>query len=552
MALRELTVQNLAVVEAVRLSLGDGFTVLTGETGAGKSLVVDAVALALGARASADQVRAGTDAARVEAIFDAPPPSADDPLAEIVEAGEGSVIIGREVGADGRSVARVNDRAVTVGGLAGLGVRLGEIHGQHEQRLLGAARQLALLDGYAGHAAVVSGVEVAYRVWRAAAAASAELVTDEHELARRVELLRHQVDEIGAGRPRPGEDGELEIQLRAAEHAEAIVRSAVEAVAALSDDGGAGEALGSAERGLATAATHDDRFATLAERASGLSAEAAELARDARDLAEAVDLDPSSRAAAEERLALLYDLRRKYGDSLEAVIAFGEAAKAELEGLENQDAARERLRRDEAERRAVLHEAAERLSEARRLAAARLATAVNAELPPLGLPVGAFGIDLERVEIGPSGADRAIFTFAPNPGEPPRSLSRIASGGEASRLSLALKVVLAAADETPLLVFDEIDAGVGGRNAAALGERLRALSRYHQVLCVTHLPQIAAHADAHIVVGKREVDGRTTTQARMLDPEQRASELASMIGGDGAGDEARAAAQALLRAAGDG
>jgi DNA repair protein RecN (Recombination protein N) len=550
MGLRELTVENLAVVEAVRLSLGAGFTVLTGETGAGKSLVVDAVALALGARAATDQVRSGTDAALVEAIFDAPELPADDAMRDVVEAGEGSVIVRREVGADGRSLARVNDRAVTVGGLAGLGARLGEIHGQHDQqRLLEPARQLALLDGFGGHLDELAAVGDRHRAWRATVAAAAELMTDAHELARRVELLRHQADEIGAAAPRAGEDVELEAQLRAAEHAETIARSAAEAVAALRDDGGAADALNAAERGLSTAAQHDERFAALAERAAGLAAEASELARDANHVADAVELDPASRAAAEERLALLYDLRRKYGDSLEAVIAFGTAAAAELEALENQEGARERLRAEEAERRAALEQASSDLTTARRAASDRLMAAVNDELPPLGISAGAFGVALEPVEIGAHGADRVTFTFAPNPGEPPRPLSRIASGGEASRLSLALKVVLAAADETPLLVFDEIDAGVGGRHGSALGERLRALARYHQVLCVTHLAQVAAHADAHVVVGKRVAGGRTTTEARLLGSDERTKELAAMLGGESAGDEAHAAAEALLRAA---
>jgi DNA repair protein RecN (Recombination protein N) len=551
MALRELSVENLAVVESVRLTLDVGFTVLTGETGAGKSLVVDAVTLALGARASTDQVRSGTDAARVEAIFDAPALPADDPMRDVVDAGEGSVIVRREVGADGRSLARVNDRAVTVGGLAGLGAALGEIHGQHDQqRLLEPARQLALLDGFGAHAPAVAAVADQYRAWRSTVAAAAELLTDAHELAQRVELLRHQVKEIGRAGPRAGEDAELEAHLRAAANAETIARASAGAVTALRDDGGAGDALSAAERGLGAAAQHDERFAALAERASALAAEAAELARDASDVADSVDLDPASRAAAEERLALLYDLRRKYGDSIEAVIAFGADASAELEALENQEGARERLRAEEAERRSALDEAAASLTAARSVAAGRLAAAVNDELPPLGLPANAFGVEIEAVEVGASGADRIMFTFAPNPGEPPRPISRIASGGEASRLSLALKVVLAAADETPLLVFDEVDAGVGGRNASAIGERLRALSRYHQVLCVTHLPQVAAHADTHLVIGKRVADGRTTTEAHTLSQADRAAELAAMLGGNGAGDEARAAAEALLRAAG--
>ncbi|MBW3613503.1 MAG: DNA repair protein RecN [Chloroflexi bacterium] len=550
MALRELTVENLAVVESVRVTLAPGFTVLTGETGAGKSLVVDAVALVLGARASSDQVRSGADAARVEAVWDAPSLPDEDPMTDVVAAGEGSVIVRREIAADGRSSVRVNDRAVTVGGLAGLGAQLGEIHGQHEQqRLLEPARQLALLDGFGHHVAFLATVAGADRAWRATVAAATELFADPHELARRTELLRHQVDEITAADPRPGEDAELEAQLRAAEHAETIARSAAEAVAALREEGGAADALGVAERGLGAAAQHDERFAELADRAAGLVAEAAELARDASVTADAVELDPASRAAAEERLGLLYDLRRKYGDSLDAVVAFGTEARGELDRLENQSGERDRLRAEEGRRRAALEAAAGQLREARRAASERLATAVNAELPPLGLPRDAFGVELEPVEIGPSGGDRAVFTFAPNPGEPPRPLGRIASGGEASRLSLALKVVLAQADETPLLVFDEVDAGVGGRNASALGERLRDLGRYHQVLCVTHLPQVAAHADAHLVVGKRVTAGRTATEVRVLDAEARRSELAAMLAGEGAGEEAHAAADALLRGA---
>ena len=457
----------------------------------------------------------------------------------------------REVSSDGRSVARANDRAVTVGSLSALGARLGEIHGQHEQqRLLLPERQLALLDRFAGLDA--GSVSELHRAWRAAVAASGELLTDAHELARRVELLRHQSEEIASAALSPGEDLEVEARLRAAQHAEAIALSAAQAAAALRDEGGATEALNVGVAALESAASHDDRFGELAERARSLAAEASELARDAAAAGERVDLDPASRAAAEERLGLIYDLKRKYGESIEAIIAFGEASTAELDRLENQEADREQLRGQEAARRIALEQASAALTTAREAAAVRLATRVNVELPPLGLPGDAFGVELVSGEIGPSGADRVTFTFAPNPGEPPRPLARIASGGEASRLSLALKVVLAAADETPLLVFDEIDVGVGGRNAAALGERLRDLARYHQVLCVTHMAQIAAYADAHVLVGKRVDAGRTFTVARPLDDEERAIELAAMLAGEGAGDEARAAAQALLRTAADG
>jgi len=394
-------------------------------------------------------------------------------------------------------------------------------------------------------------VEVTYRAWRATVARSAELLTDAHELARRVELLTHQVDEINAAALRAGEDEELEQQLRAASHAEAIARAADEAVRALREDAAALDALRVARSSLGQAAGMDERFAPLEERAVGLEAEATELARDVAAAAEQVDLDPQSRVAAEERLALIYGLKRKYGESVEAVIAFGDEAGAELERLADQAGLRERLRADEERQRGDLEAAAGRLTGARRKAAGALAAAVNAELPPLGLPADAFGVELEPAEVGPRGADRVTFTFAPNPGEPGRPLGRIASGGEASRLSLALKVVLAAADETPVLVFDEVDAGIGGRHATALGQRLRDLATFHQVLCVTHLAQVAAFADQHLHIGKRVDGGRTVAEVRALDGSARAEELAAMLAGEGAGAEAQAAAEALLRSAGD-
>ena len=553
MSLTELTVENLAVIERIRLPIARGFTVLTGETGAGKSLIVDALALALGARAAADQVRTGADAARVEAVFEDVPATDDDPLADVLAAGEGMAIVRREVGADGRSVVRVNDRSVTVGGLASLGERLAEIHGQHEQqRLLAADHQLDLLDRFGGLADDVAAVAVAHAAWRAIVAEAAEMLADPHELARRAELLRHQADEIRGAAPRPGEDEELERQLRIATHAEAIARAADAAVHALRDDGGGLDALRVVSAELAQAAAQDERFAALADRATALAAETTELARDTTDLGESVELDPAARAAAEERVALLYDLKRKYGQTLEEVIGFGESAAGELVRLEDQQGERERLRHEETTRRAELERAGARLRKARERTAAELAARVNQELPPLGLPAGSFGVSVEPVEVGPRGADRVMFTFAPNPGEPPRPLARIASGGEASRLSLALKVVLAAADETPVLVFDEVDAGIGGRHATALGGRLRALSAYHQVLCVTHLAQVAALADSHLHIGKRTADGRTVAEATPLEGEARGVELAAMLAGEGAGDEARAAADALLRAAAGG
>ncbi|MDP9273487.1 MAG: DNA repair protein RecN [Chloroflexota bacterium] len=550
MALIELAVSNLAVIESARLQLGRGLVVVTGETGAGKSLVVDALALALGARAASDLVRSGSPSLRVEAIFDDAPRDPDDPLDELVDLGEGQLIVSREVFADGRSVARVNDRTVTVSALAAFGRRLAEIHGQHEhQRLFATERQLALLDRFGGNDALLAAVSEAWRSWRSLVAHAAELVTDPAELERRVELLRHEVAEISDAHLVAGEDEVLIGRVRAAQNLETVARSVAEAVRILQREGGALDAIRAALTQLEGAAEHDERFAELATRGQGIVAEGTELARDAAALGEQLEMDPATRAHIEERLGLMYDLKRKYGESIEAILVAGREAASELARLEDQEALREGLRRDEARARALLDETSATLGAARRRAAVRLTELVNAELPPLGLPAGAFGIEIMPTEVGPNGGDWVEFRFAPNPGEPPRPLARIASGGEASRLSLALKVVLATADETPVLIFDEVDAGVGGRNAGSLGERLRALSEYHQVLCVTHLPQVAAFADMHLHVGKRVDGGRTYTEARVLSVEERATELAAMLAGEGAGGEAQAAAEALLRAA---
>lgn len=551
MPLIELGVTNLAVIESVRLSLGRGLVVVTGETGAGKSLVVDALALALGGRGTSDLVRTGSNSLRVEAIFDDVPRDPEDPLDELVDLGEGSLIVSREVTTDGRSLARVNDRTVTVGALAAFGGRIAEIHGQHEhQRLFAADRQRALLDRFGGHTDLLNAVGEAWRAWRAASAQAEELVMDPHELQRRTELLRYQAGEIDAAALKPVEDQALAAQVKSVQNLEQIIRSVGDAVRILQRDGGALDALRAALAQLEAAASNDERFAKLAARGQGVVAEATELARDAAAMGEQVQVDTSARAGMEERLGLIYDLKRKYGETIEAVAAFGREATAELSRLEHMDTLREEVRIEEERLRGELETAAARLHDARARAAATLAERVNAELPAIGLPTDAFGIDVRTTEVGPSGQDYVEFSFAPNPGEPPRPMARIASGGEASRLSLALKVVLASADETPVLIFDEVDAGVGGRNAGQLGERLKALAAFHQVLCVTHLPQVAAFADVHVHVGKRVTEGRTYTDARILDASERADELAAMLAGEGAGHEARATAEALLRAAG--
>ena len=532
--LLELNVRDLALIERLRLPLEPGLNVLTGETGAGKSLLIDALGLALGARADTTLVRHGADAARVEALFDRLP----EPL-----------IAAREVGANGRSTARIDDQAVTAARLAETVGPLVEIHGQHEQsRLLDERWQRELLDAFGDHAELRTDMARAVERWSENRAALSGVAIEPREVERRLELLRHEVDEIGGARLREGEAAELRARQELARHGEAITRGAEAIRAALDGEGsGARETLASGVREARSLARVDPRFAEVAVRLAGLEAELEDAAQEVRRLEEGVDHDARAVLAAEERLSQIFSLERRYGEDEAAVIAHGERAAAEMERLEGLAGERHRREADDARLLAEVAFAAAALSVRRRAAADRLGAAVDEVLRSLGFRAGAFGVEVGRRTAGPaepaveldgdaiafdaSGADEVVFRFAPNPGEPPRPLVKIASGGELSRVALAIKQVLAAADNTPTLVFDEVDAGIGGRTADPVGRSLWALARNHQVLVVTHLPQIAAHADAHFRIAKRERDGRTITEIERLDREGRIVELAAMLGG---------------------
>jgi len=532
--LLELTVVDLALIERLRLELAPGLNVLTGETGAGKSLLIDALGLAIGTRADTTLVRHGAEAARVEALFDRLP----EPLIAV-----------REVAASGRSTARLDDETVTAARLADATGPLVELHGQHEQqRLLDGRWQRDLLDAFGGHGDARAQVATAVERWRENQAAMAELAIDPREMARRAEILEHEAAEVAAARLRPGEAQEIRSRLEAARHGEAIARGAATAHEALTGEGSGGrDAVAVAAREISAVARLDPRFEKLAERLDGLEAELADVAADVRNLADSIDHDPSELERLSERLGVIHGLQRRYGDDEPAVIAHGERAAAEAQRLRGVD--RERAQRLEADARLLADVATEcsALTGLRTTSAARLTRTVDKVLVDLGFPRGVFGVALGHRPAGPdepaieldgdavafdaSGADDVVFRLAPNPGEPARPLARIASGGELSRVALAIKQVLAEADATPVLVFDEVDTGIGGRSADPVGRSLWTLARRHQVLCVTHLPQIAAHADAHYRIAKRERDGRTTTEVVRLDREGRIVELAHMLGG---------------------
>ena len=535
--LLELAVSDLALIDRLRLAFEPGLNVLTGETGAGKSLVIDALGLALGSRADLSLVRHGAEEARVEARFDRGP----EPL-----------IAGRELSATGRSTARLDDAAVTAARLAEAVGPLVEIHGQHDQsRLLDERWQRDLLDAFGGHGDLRRGVAAAVARWNDNRSALAALAADPREVARRMELLGHEVEEIAAARLQPGEASELRARLEATRHGEAIARATTTIRARLdgSDAGSGRDAVAEAVREARALARLDPRFEAIADRLAGLEAELADTAGDVRRLADSVDHDPAAIAAIEERLSTIYALQRRYGDDEAEILAHEERAAAELERLGGIDEERARREADAARLLLEVAGAAAELSRRRSTAAVELGSAVDGALQRLGFRAEAFEVavgrrfadadepaielDGDAVAFDASGADEIVFRFAPNAGEPARPLAKIASGGELSRVALAIKQVLAEADATPTLVFDEVDAGIGARTADPVGRSLWALARSHEVLVVTHLAQIAAHADAHFRIAKRVRDGRTITEVERLDREGRIAELAAMLGGSG-------------------
>jgi DNA repair protein RecN (Recombination protein N) len=550
--LAELSVRDLALIDRLRIAFEPGLNVLTGETGAGKSLLIDALGLAVGARADTSLVRHGTDGARVEALFDRTP----EPL-----------ICVREVSASGRSTARIDDEAATAARLGDVAGRLVEIHGQHDQqRLLDERWQRELLDAFGRLDSQRGAMARAVEAWRANQAILAELALDPRELARRLELQEHQASEIDGARLRVGEAAEIVARLAVAQHAEAIARGSGEIHEFLAGEGsGAREATAQAAQRARELARLDERYAPVSERLLGLAAEMEDVAAEARSLAESVEHDPAALAAMEERLSLIYSLERKYGEDEAAVIAYGEQAAAEAERLRALEASRETRQAEAARLLVEVAKAGDELSLARAGAAGRLAGAVEAALVGLGFRQTAFSVAVTRRDPGPSepaveldgrrvafdssGLDAVAFLIAPNPGEPARPLARIASGGELSRVALAIKQILAEADHTPTLVFDEIDTGIGGRSAEPVGRSLWELARNHQVLCVTHLGQIAAYADAQFRIEKVQRGGRTVTEVRRVEGAERVDELAQMLAGTEGGAAARASAEELLERA---
>ncbi len=566
----EIHIRNFAIIEDLTLRFGEGLNVLTGETGAGKSIIIDAVSLLLGGRASTDVIRAGADRAEVEGHFHLGARATDiTPLleAEGLEDEGDLLILAREVRQNGRNICRVNGRAVTLSLLSEIGQQLVDIHGQSEHlSLLRVREHVELLDRYAGLEAERAEMARLVHSLRQVRGELADLRRDERELARRIDLLTYQVQEIADARLEPGEEEALEAERRRLANAEQIMLLATEITQALEDGTdeqmSAVDLLGQAVQSLTRLARIDPDMEGTRRQIEELSYQLSDVTRDLRRYREGIEFNPARLAEVEERLDLIYNLKRKYGDSVEEVLAFGERAQAELDGITH---AGERIAELEAEEERLLRtigEVGQRLSAARREAGERLAQAVERELGDLRMERARFSVDLQwqddpegayvgdrRLAFDATGLDQVEFLISANPGEPLRPLARVASGGETARLMLALKAVLSRADETPTLIFDEIDVGIGGRVGAIVGRKLWGLaapgvrgSRAHQVLCVTHLPQLAAYGDTHYHVIKTVEGERTLTHVRQLAGEERVKELAAMLGAPTAAGQESAAA----------
>ncbi|KAB2675634.1 MAG: DNA repair protein RecN [Verrucomicrobia bacterium] len=554
--LNTLRIRNLALVADLTLELRPGFNAITGETGAGKSVILGALNLVLGQRADRGALRAGTDQCSVEAVLDVSRVRA--PLARFLENNglepceEGQLVLKRLFNAGGTNRQFVNGSPTTLATLATLGEWLVDLHGPHEhQSLLQPARQLALLDAFAGLDARREAFADCVRRRDALAAEKAALVVDEATYARELDLLRFQVHEIHDARLHPGEDESLAAEHRRSRNSARILELAQGALQGLSEgDDNASQQLARIGRALQELQRLDPSCAPLVASLDLATGALRDLQQSTSRYAESVDIDPERLAVVEARLDLIHGLQRKYGPGLADVVAFGQEAAKRLAALEGRDA--ELLRIQEATRdveREILS-AGNALSAGRRKHAPRLAEAVAGELADLGFRQSGLEVALRPAPgrdtpstVGPTGSDECEFLFAPNPGEPARPLRAIASSGELARVMLAFKTVLAEEDDVPVLVFDEVDANVGGETAHAVGARMARIARRHQVLCITHLAAVAAHGDAHFVVTKETKGGRTESRIEPVAGDQRVLELARMLGG---GTAARKHAEALL------
>ncbi len=567
--LSELRIENFAIIDRLELKFHPGLNIFTGETGAGKSIIIDAVESLLGSRADATQVRAGAERANLEATFEIP--EAVSPSVQAILEREAlleetsQVTLGREIRTNGRSVARVNGRQVSVGLLSELGEYLVDVHGQSEHlSLLRVRKHLGLLDRFAQVEDVLARYQNQYAALHNLRKELQELRQAETDAARRQDILTYQINEIESARLRPGEEEELRDERNRLANAEGIAAVVQQALQVL-DDGlpespAITDLLGQVVTLLGNLARMDPKQNHLSEQVQAVQESVEDATANLRDYLERIEFNPKRLDQVEDRLNLLHNLKRKFGDTIQAVLAFAEKSRQQLDQIAH---AGERIVALEAEEQHLLEQLGKDgtvLSHKRHAAAEKLEKAMEVELDTLKMSGAHFKVAFEtrlhadgvplqdgrRVVFDVHGLETVEFLVAPNPGEGLKPLVKIASGGETSRLMLAIKNVLARADQVPTLIFDEIDQGIGGRVGSVVGRKLWELARQHQVLCVTHLPQLAAFGEQHLQVQKLVLEGRTVTQVESLSDERRLLELAQMMGE--VSDGTRQSAQELIEA----
>ena len=545
--LKELNIKNFAIIDQLRVEFAPGLNVFTGETGAGKSIVVDALNLALGERASADLIRTGCQEAVVEAAFELNGRGTKEIVSLLSDQGIEAIsgedlIVRRVLSSSGKNKVYINGSLANLTTLSALGANLADIHGQHEhQSLLALDRQMDMLDSFGGLESLREAVSQAYYRLLDIRKELTALETGERDRAQREDMLRFQKNEIEAAMLKPGEDAELANEQKVLANSEKLAGLAAMVDETLyAADASVLSNLKKAVNGLREIAEIDNRLSGPAQLCESGRAQIEEAAREVSSYRESVEFDPKRLEEIGDRLDLIQKLKKKYGGTIEEIIQFGSEATADLERMERSTEEIERLKSEIQAIKFGLTDKAEELTKKRGAAARDLEKKVEAELGHLGMKKTVFSVKitqepggdtLDGRKLGPRGADRVEFLISPNPGEEPKPLAKTASGGELSRIMLALKTILIEGDEIPTLVFDEVDAGIGGAVAEEVGKKLKRIAAKHQVFCITHLPQIASMASSHYGVAKSVKKDRTSTEVRLLDAQERVDEIARMLGG---------------------
>ena len=544
-----LHIENIAVIECADISFDRGFNVLTGETGAGKSIVIDAISAILGERAYRDMIRTGTERASVRAVFTEVP---EFPwFAENGVEYDPETVISREIHLDGKNICRVNGTLVNVSCLHKLGIQLINIHGQHDSAaLFDEENHLAFLDAFADNGKLRASYGERYEAVAKLRREISSLTMDEGEKLRRMENLKYQIAEIEKAELEPGEDDRLEERRKVLQNAEKLsngMETAVECLYGGEDSDGASGLLAQAEYALARLSRFSDSFAALHDRVSDLMYQVQDAAEEVRDARDSLSYSAEELEQIESRLDVIHKLRRKYGTTCEDILEYLDKAKKELDEIEFADDKLERLKKNLKKAEKEAWDAALALRENRKQAADTMSKRILSELAQLDMPRVQFACRFTETELTASGADAVAFYMSANAGEALKPLSRVASGGELARIMLAMKNVLAEKDQVATLIFDEVDTGVSGRAAQKVAEKLRSVAVHKQVLCVTHLPQLAALANTHLLIAKSERDGRTYTSVTPLDLEGRKRELARIIGGANITETTLKSAEEMLR-----